>query len=110
MKPASTVGACLHAVLLLGALHLCGAAHAGDVAAAAPHVLKAVIRLDDGTHLQVQEFPGHSKWAGLKHYFTAATVHVQCPGHKASMIKLQQPSTLAFCCSGHSASSQLPTH
>lgn len=47
-----------------------------------PAGLREVLTLEDGTRIQIEEFPGFSKWALFKHMFTAATVHVHCPEHK----------------------------
>jgi len=47
-----------------------------------PAGLREILTLEDGTRIQVEEFPGASKWAMLKHMFTSSTVHVRCPGYK----------------------------
>ncbi|KAI3429490.1 hypothetical protein D9Q98_005579 [Chlorella vulgaris] len=44
--------------------------------------LLEVVRLDDGTVVQVQEFRGPSKAAALPHLFTNIRVEVHCPSHK----------------------------
>ncbi|KAL4529975.1 hypothetical protein Ndes2437B_g08496 [Nannochloris sp. 'desiccata'] len=47
-----------------------------------PAGLREILTLEDGTRIQVEEFPGVSKLAFLKHMFTSSTVHVRCPGYK----------------------------
>jgi len=47
-----------------------------------PAGLREILTLEDGTRIQVEKFPGASKWSILKHMFTSSTVHVRCPGYK----------------------------
>ena len=41
-------------------------------------VFRQALVLDDGTHIQVQKFPGASRWALLNHLFTSSTVEIRC--------------------------------
>lgn len=67
---------------LLAACLLGATAHARLHTPAAAVPVREVLTLDDGTRIQVESFPGASKWALLHHFFTAATVDVRCKGHK----------------------------
>jgi hypothetical protein len=46
------------------------------------YLLQQVVRLDDGTVIQVEEFRGPSKLAALTHLFTHMHVDISCPNHK----------------------------
>jgi hypothetical protein len=45
-------------------------------------LLQQVLRLDDGTVVQVEEFVGPSKATALPHLFTNSRVEVSCPSQK----------------------------
>lgn len=47
-----------------------------------PPILQEVASLEDGTHVEVQVFPGASHWSILRNYFTAAHVVINCPNHR----------------------------
>jgi hypothetical protein len=47
-----------------------------------PSPVQQVVRLDDGTVVQVQEFRGPPKAAALPHLFSNVRVEVHCPSHK----------------------------
>jgi hypothetical protein len=77
----------MRAAVLLGAVALLALACAPRAVATeqgAVLSMQAPLRMDDGIRAQLEVFPGASKWAALKHMFTAASVRVRCPGHKAS--------------------------
>lgn len=61
--------------------------------------LREVILLEDGTHIQIQQFSGPSKLAAPKHLFTTASVRVECPSMKVS---------LPVCVPGCNYSSSMP--
>ena len=79
-RSAPLLAAALLLLLLLGAAPPAAAAAEWG---ALEEGMQGVIRLDDGTVIQLQEFRGPSKWAAAtRHLFDSAAVAVDCPGLK----------------------------
>ena len=73
------------AAALLAAAVLAAAAGAGHCWELSEGT-QGVVRLEDGTTLQLQEFRGTSKWAALQYVFSTAEVLVDCPGLKVGRL------------------------